>query len=234
MNTALFSRSILVSVASCAALLASSLPAVAAANDYFLKFDGINGGSTIKGHEKWTDISSFSWGVTNSGGSSGSGAGVGKAVFSDFSWTQALDSSYIPLFADISTGKHIKSAVVDFMSGGAKPINYFKMTFEDVSLTKIDLSASSGSSPLMEGSFAYGKVTFDYWTQKADGSRGDKTTAWYDLKERVGSPVPMASVFALGLMGPQVAVVPEPESYAMLLAGLGILGAVARRRRQVS
>ncbi|NMQ27390.1 PEP-CTERM sorting domain-containing protein [Candidatus Accumulibacter phosphatis] len=28
-----------------------------------------------------------------------------------------------------------------------------------------------------------------------------------------------------------VAAVPEPESYAMLLAGLGIVGAVARRRR---
>lgn len=29
-----------------------------------------------------------------------------------------------------------------------------------------------------------------------------------------------------------VAVVPEPETYAMLLAGLGLVGAVARRRRQ--
>jgi hypothetical protein len=27
--------------------------------------------------------------------------------------------------------------------------------------------------------------------------------------------------------------VPEPETYAMLLAGLGVLGAVARRRKQV-
>ncbi|MDD5481180.1 FxDxF family PEP-CTERM protein, partial [Rhodoferax sp.] len=29
-----------------------------------------------------------------------------------------------------------------------------------------------------------------------------------------------------------VAAVPEPETYAMLLAGLGMLGAVARRRKQ--
>lgn len=29
-----------------------------------------------------------------------------------------------------------------------------------------------------------------------------------------------------------VAVVPEPEGYAMLLAGLGIVGLIARRRRQ--
>jgi hypothetical protein len=31
---------------------------------------------------------------------------------------------------------------------------------------------------------------------------------------------------------PTVATVPEPETYAMLLAGLGLMGAVARRRKQ--
>jgi hypothetical protein len=29
----------------------------------------------------------------------------------------------------------------------------------------------------------------------------------------------------------QVAAVPEPETYAMLLAGLGLVGAIARRRK---
>jgi hypothetical protein len=31
-----------------------------------------------------------------------------------------------------------------------------------------------------------------------------------------------------------VAVVPEPETYAMLLAGLGLVGAMARRRKVFS
>ena len=37
--------------------------------------------------------------------------------------------------------------------------------------------------------------------------------------------------YAVGL---QVAAVPEPETYAMLLAGLGVMGAIARRRKQAA
>jgi hypothetical protein len=32
-------------------------------------------------------------------------------------------------------------------------------------------------------------------------------------------------------VGPAVAAIPEPESYAMLLAGLGCMGLIARRRK---
>ena len=43
----------------------------------------------------------------------------------------------------------------------------------------------------------------------------------------------MAALFAMGAAGPQFEVtpVPEPETWAMLLAGIGLMGAVARRRR---
>ena len=37
----------------------------------------------------------------------------------------------------------------------------------------------------------------------------------------------------MGLLGYEVASVPEPETYAMMLAGLGLVGAVARRRKQL-
>lgn len=39
--------------------------------------------------------------------------------------------------------------------------------------------------------------------------------------------------FALSVSGPQVPQIPEPETYAMLLAGLGVIGTVARRRRNI-
>lgn len=39
-------------------------------------------------------------------------------------------------------------------------------------------------------------------------------------------------ITGVGAVADTVSAVPEPETYAMLLAGLGLMGAVARRRRQ--
>jgi hypothetical protein len=39
-------------------------------------------------------------------------------------------------------------------------------------------------------------------------------------------------VVELGNWSATVTAVPEPETYAMLLAGLGLMGVVARRRQQ--
>jgi len=43
----------------------------------------------------------------------------------------------------------------------------------------------------------------------------DHKFIWFNINDQ-GNPVP---------------VVPEPETYALMLAGLGLLGAIARRRR---
>lgn len=210
-------------------LLAASVPA-SAANDYFLKFDGIDGSSVVRGHEKAIEFDSFNWGISMTPPSVG--AGGGKPVFSDFSWTQDLDSSVGGLTSALWDGKTIKTAVVDFTTLiGEQQQTYFRMSFDNAFLTGIDLSGSNGSLVGLAGSFAYDKVTLDYWTQDKSGKLIKSPSVSYNLKTGEGSVSAVAAAFAQGLAGPQVAVVPEPESYAMFLAGLGILAAVARRRQ---
>ncbi len=49
-----------------------------------------------------------------------------------------------------------------------------------------------------------------------------------NLKQNGGNPTGLRAEF----LASSVTAVPEPETYAMLLAGLGLMGAVARRRKQ--
>jgi type VI secretion system secreted protein Hcp len=211
-------------------LLAAS--AQASANDYFLKFDGIDGSSVQRGHEKAIEFDSFIWGISMSAPQIGGGGGGSKPVFSDFSWTQQLDASVGGLMSAMWDGKTIKTAVVDFTSLiGQQQQTYFRMSFENAFLTEIVTSGSNHSLVGLAGSFAYDKVTLDYWSQDKTGKLVKLPSVSYDLRTGEGSVSAVAALFAQGLAGPQVAVVPEPESYAMFLAGLGILAAVARRRR---
>ncbi len=205
-------------------IIALALSPAANAN-YFLQLDGIKGESTDINHKDWIDFQSFNWGVSNSGSIGGGGSGSGKAIFSDFTWTQELDKSIIGLFSNIDQGKHIKTAVVDFQNNGDKPFVYFSMRFGDAFLTDVSILGSSGTKPEVDGAFSYSKIGFDYWTQNKDGSLGPKISADYDLAKGAGSVSALAGLFARGLAGPVItSAVPEPETYGMMLAGLGLMG----------
>lgn len=219
-----------------AGLMAVALiPSVAYA-DYFLQFNepDIKGESIDEKHKNWIDIDSFSWGVTQSAPVGGGGGGrTGKAVFQDFSWSQELDKSVTGLFSSIAAGKHIKKAVVDFQSIGETPFVYFKMTFEEVFLTQVSLSGSGDDRPMVEGSFSYDKIKLEYWKQDDKGKPISDGKAEYDLSKG-GSVAALAGLYARAAAGPELAVpIPEPETYAMLMAGLGLLGVIARRRQRV-
>ena len=62
----------------------------------------------------------------------------------------------------------------------------------------------------------------------------DPTQAWHfniDLGDQ-DFAAKQSPLFAIAVRpGDVVAVIPEPETYALLLAGLGALGVVARRRK---
>jgi type VI secretion system secreted protein Hcp len=221
---------------SCAAV---PRPAQAQSADYFLKLSGITGESTDRNHAGWQAVDSFSWRVTNASSiGGGSGGSAGKPVFSDFRWSQRLDASFAPMFVNLATGKRLARATFDVQTRGPSPTVFFKMTFENVQLTDLSIYGY-GSRPGVDAAFDYTKVTLTYWAQKPDGSLGTRYVGSFDRlagttfrgSATVFEGLALATAGDAG--GPSAirAPVPEPQTWALLACGLGVVGAAAARRR---
>lgn len=210
-------------------LLAAS-GAHATATNLFIKFDNIDGGSAAIGHEKWSNILTVNWGVSAAAAPSGSGAGTGKAVLSDLTWTQVQDKSFSPEVGDCIAGRNIADAHVDFVTTGDKPFTYFKMDFTDVHIKSLDLAGKTGADTIISGDFAYKTILLTFISQRPDGAPGDSIETFFDLEHNVGSIGALAEVFALGLAGPTTTpAVPIPAS--LLLFGSGLVGLAGLRRK---
>jgi type VI secretion system secreted protein Hcp len=206
----------------------SFILASAASADLFLKFDGIEGGSTAEDHPKWIGLESCQWGVSTA---KKTGSGAGKPKFDDFSWTQEMDKSFPALFADTASGKHIKDATVDFTAHiSDKNVTYFQMYFKDVLLTSLQLKGTSSTIPNIFGSFAYNYIKMTYTEFDEKGRKAGSQWADFDLKKNRGSVGNLALLFAQGVSGPTVvSSVPVPAS--LFLLGSGLVGLIGLRRK---
>lgn len=156
-----------------AAFLALTTLLSPAASDYLLELDGIKGESTDDAHRGAIEISSFSWGVSNSS-TIGGGGTAGKATFKEFTVTKKTDASCPELFIRCATGQHIPSAVLHVRKAGTagKPETYLKITLTDVLVSSYLSEGSAGTPgntvPEQSISFSYAKIEYEYTT--ADGT----------------------------------------------------------------
>ena len=151
-------------------------------SDHFLKIDGIEGESTDDKHAKELEIQSWSWGATNLGTmGSGGGGGAGKADFSDITISKTVDKSTPKLLKACATGLHIKSMILVSRKAGGDKQEYLKVTLEDVLISSYQSSAGGGN-PVPDESIGlnYGKISYEYKPQKADGSLEGSITMAYD------------------------------------------------------
>jgi hypothetical protein len=105
-----------------------------------------------------------------------------------------------------------------------------RYALSDVSFTS-DASGYVDGGALDHGALVEYKNTFEfsYFNIPSGPYSGAYLGLWYTVE---GQPFVFVSTPSLVVSVTELAPVPEPETYAMLLAGLGVIGSAAARRRK--
>ncbi|AOO81775.1 Hcp family type VI secretion system effector [Bosea vaviloviae] len=156
------------------------------AEDIFLKIesDKVDGESADKGHKGELEIQSWSWGVSNAGSAHrGTGAGTGKASFSDASFMMTMDKAAPILMQSSGTGVHHKKCTLtQRRAGGKEQVEFIKLTMEDVLVSSVQLSSSSQDA-MVSFTLNFAKFKIEYTPQAASGGKDAKTEFSYNIAE---------------------------------------------------
>lgn len=154
------------------------------AQDMFLKIDGIQGESPDDSHKDEIELLTWDWQLLqNANMHTGSGGGAGKATVKDLNFTHYVDRSSPNLMKYCLTGKHIGECVLTVRKAGGSPLEYLKITMNDVVVTNVQPAGSKDDERIVENiSLSFSKVKQEYTVQNAEGGSGGAVTAGYDIK----------------------------------------------------
>ena len=155
--------------------------------DMFLKIDGCDGESADDSHPDEIDVLAFSWGMTQSGSMHlAGGGGSGKVSVQDCSITKYLDKASTVLMQKCCSGKHFTKAVLICRKAGDTPIEYMKVTMEEVLVSSVSEGGGGGEDKQTENiSLNFAKVKVEYTPQKSDGSAGAASELGWDIRANV-------------------------------------------------
>jgi type VI secretion system secreted protein Hcp len=132
----------------------------------YLKIDGIEGASTVKGHKGEIDVLAFSWGISNSSTATGGGGGAGKPQVQDFAFSKELAQDSPELFVSVCKGEHHEGALLTVEGVGSDPKgqskSFYKVKFTDVLISSVSLGGSEGSVPQENVTLNFGKVEIEF------------------------------------------------------------------------
>ena len=154
------------------------------AGDIFAKIGDIKGESQDPRHRDEIEVLSWSWGVTQSVATgTRTGAGSGKATFSDLTFVHKLDKASPILFKTCATGTHVPEAVLTVRKAGGGQQEYLVVKMSEVLITGVQTSVSGGADLSETVSLTFAKVELEYRPQKPDGSLDVGVVFKYDLKQ---------------------------------------------------
>jgi len=153
--------------------------------DVFLKLGDIKGESHDKTYKDWIDVLAWSFGGTQTGTMQmGGGGGTGKVNIQDLSVTKYVDTSSTNLYLKLCTGKHYDEAKLIVRKAGDTPVEYVKVTMDDVIISSISTGGSTGDERTTENiSLNFAKFKYEYTPQKEDGSADATMDITFDIKQ---------------------------------------------------
>ncbi len=156
-----------------ATTLALASPALvdAAAVDYYLKVDGIEGEATAKGHEKEIEVLSFSLGANQASPATSSRLSATKPCVSDMNFAKRVDKSSPLLFANAVSGMVIPTAKLTARKAGEGQQEFLVIELTNVLVSSYSAGAG-GDVPTDQFALSFASLKMDYKPQNADGSLG--------------------------------------------------------------
>ncbi|HEY5204471.1 MAG TPA: type VI secretion system tube protein Hcp [Roseiarcus sp.] len=156
--------------------------------DMILELDNITGESKVENFVDKIDISSFSWGASNSGSAhtGGGASGGGKGNVHDMSFTKTVDNSSPTLFKLCYQGKHIPTGKLHVRkSAGDNKLEYQLFEMTEVYITNVSMGDAAGNeTPSESFTLTFAKIKYTYSQQSETGS--DQAQPFFEVDIKSG------------------------------------------------
>ena len=156
--------------------------AVTGSADYFLKIDGIRGGSTDAEHRDEIELLSYEWSNDDTPGVDHPATGGSKAQANEIHLTERVSPASPLLMVAAVSAKSFPQATLSVRKPGDRPLQFLTIKLSDVTVTSYGTSAQASGTPTDEFALRFGRIEYSYTPQKADGSPGAAIIGTWDTK----------------------------------------------------
>jgi type VI secretion system secreted protein Hcp len=152
-----------------------------------LRLDDISGESKKSGYEKQIDITSWAFGMSQTGTfHTGGGGGGGIVNMQDITLTKLIDAASCDLMARCCDGTHIPTGTLTVAKVGGSNLDYYVINLEKVIVSSVQTSGTSGGDDVTETvSLNFAIVKIKYKEQGDDGSSAAEYEMGFNVETNV-------------------------------------------------
>lgn len=154
------------------------------AHDIFIRLSGIEGESQDFKHRGEIEVLRWRWIVSQpSNMHNGSGGGLGKCIVEDLCFDHYIDKASPVLLNHCLTGKHIPEATFTIRKVGGLPLDYLRLSLQDVIITQVrPVGLNTMRMPREKIALSFARIKMDYISQNKQGAADSQISSAYDIK----------------------------------------------------